>query len=140
MSVSAVVQLWESYLGTNKFLVGAELTMADVAFFPSLAYNVRLGFNIAYVVACCCAIAFGNGTSYRAECWTGGTPGSTPTTSICASGQAWPCRGPHIGRTVLACRFCRTPCRQVSGTRRPLRQWTTSLTPVTMTMLPLMTT
>ena len=39
--------LWESYLGTNKFLVGAELTMADVAFFPSLAYNVRLGFNIA---------------------------------------------------------------------------------------------
>lgn len=40
------IALWEGYLEGRTYLVGSSLTLADVSFFPSLAYNVRLGFNI----------------------------------------------------------------------------------------------
>lgn len=36
--------LWESYLTGNEFLAGSQFTLADISFFPQLAYCVRLGF------------------------------------------------------------------------------------------------
>jgi glutathione S-transferase len=36
--------LWETYLAGAEFLAGPGLSLADLSFFPSLAYLVRLGF------------------------------------------------------------------------------------------------
>jgi len=47
--VNGVLQLWESFLHGRRFLVGESVTLADVAFFPNLAYNIRLGMNVMSV-------------------------------------------------------------------------------------------
>lgn len=47
-SLHQEVSLWERYLESgSKYLVGDEFTMADVSFFPSLAYMARLGFDLS---------------------------------------------------------------------------------------------
>jgi glutathione S-transferase len=40
------IALWETYLAGGQYLAGAELSLADLSFFPSLAYILRLGFNV----------------------------------------------------------------------------------------------
>ena len=35
--------LWDRYIGSNTFLAGAQITLADVSFFPLLAFAVRCG-------------------------------------------------------------------------------------------------
>lgn len=41
------ISLWERYFDTgDDFLAGNELSVADVSFFPNLAYIVRLGFDL----------------------------------------------------------------------------------------------
>lgn len=44
-AVAAEFSLWESYLVGSQFLAGAgqPISLADLAFFPQLAFNVRLG-------------------------------------------------------------------------------------------------
>lgn len=44
-AVAAELSLWESYLVGSQFLAGAgqPISLADLAFFPQLAFNVRLG-------------------------------------------------------------------------------------------------
>ena len=37
--------LWESYLDASDFLAGDQMSVADVSFFPTLAYTIRLGFD-----------------------------------------------------------------------------------------------
>lgn len=42
------VALWERYLDNDDyFLAGKTITVADVCFFPTLAYMVRLGFELS---------------------------------------------------------------------------------------------
>ena len=42
------VSLWERYLDTgDDFLAGSTISLADICFFPTLAYMVRLGFNLS---------------------------------------------------------------------------------------------
>jgi glutathione S-transferase len=40
------MQLWETYLAGTLFLAGGGITLADLSFFPSLAYMLRLGFSL----------------------------------------------------------------------------------------------
>lgn len=41
------IALWERYLESgDEFLAGSEISVADVSFYPTLAYIVRLGFNL----------------------------------------------------------------------------------------------
>ena len=41
--VSKEMALWDRYIGSNTFLAGAQITLADVSFFPLLAFAVRSG-------------------------------------------------------------------------------------------------
>jgi len=45
-SVYKEIALWESYLDAGDFLVGDEISIADISFFPTIAYTVRLGFDL----------------------------------------------------------------------------------------------
>ena len=40
------LQLWETYLLGTSYLAGEDLSLADLAFFPNLAYCVRLGLQL----------------------------------------------------------------------------------------------
>jgi len=40
------IALWESYLDASDFLAGDSVSLADVSFFPTIAYTVRLGFDL----------------------------------------------------------------------------------------------
>jgi glutathione S-transferase len=47
-SLHQEVSLWERYLESgDDYLAGMDMTLADVAFFPSLAYMKRLGFDLS---------------------------------------------------------------------------------------------
>ena len=41
-----VWQVWEHYVSQGDYLVGDSFTLADVAFFPCLAYLVRVGLEV----------------------------------------------------------------------------------------------
>ena len=41
------ISLWERYFDTgDEYLAGQQLSVADISFFPTLAYIVRLGFDL----------------------------------------------------------------------------------------------
>jgi len=40
------IALWESYLDASDFLAGDQISIADVSFFPTIAYTVRLGLSL----------------------------------------------------------------------------------------------
>ncbi|GBG29735.1 Glutathione S-transferase A [Hondaea fermentalgiana] len=41
------IALWEGYLDASDYLAGEEVTLADISFFPTIAYTVRLGFDLS---------------------------------------------------------------------------------------------
>lgn len=41
------IGLWETYLDINLYLAGDSISLADISFFPTIAYTVRLGFNLS---------------------------------------------------------------------------------------------
>mmetsp|Transcript_11300 Transcript_11300/g.22030 ORF Transcript_11300/g.22030 Transcript_11300/m.22030 type:complete len:276 (+) Transcript_11300:647-1474(+) len=41
------IALWEGYLDASDYLAGDEVTLADISFFPTIAYTVRLGFDLS---------------------------------------------------------------------------------------------
>lgn len=41
------IALWEGYLDAGDFLAGDEVSIADISFFPTLAYTVRLGLSVS---------------------------------------------------------------------------------------------
>merc|ERR1712032_1049531 len=41
------IGLWESYLDASDFLAGDNVSVADISFFPTIAYTVRLGFDLS---------------------------------------------------------------------------------------------
>jgi len=40
------IALWEGYLDADDYLAGNNVSLADVSFFPTIAYTVRLGFDL----------------------------------------------------------------------------------------------
>ena len=115
-------QLWEAHLQGRTYLVGGAFTMADVAFFPNLAYNVRLGLNISCVATpgpplcvcvrmCACeCVCVPDAPLVRVRVLPGGTPTCTRTTSTCASGPVSLRRGRLTGAGARACPSSLTPC------------------------------
>jgi len=41
------VKIWEKYAGEADFIAGPQMTLADLAFFPLVALNVRFGIDLA---------------------------------------------------------------------------------------------
>jgi len=41
------IALWEGYLDGGEFLAGDKVSLADVSFFPTIAYTARLGFDLS---------------------------------------------------------------------------------------------
>ncbi|CAK9053732.1 Glutathione S-transferase A (GST-A) (GST class-theta), partial [Durusdinium trenchii] len=41
------IALWESYLDAGDYLAGDSISLADISFFPTIAYTVRLGFDLS---------------------------------------------------------------------------------------------